>query len=51
MAISNSDKLVRIRDISTGKCISKINTGEFCTGMAFSANNKHFITTTIDGSI
>ena len=51
IASCHRDGSIRIRDYSTGHLISKVNCGDFITGIVFSQNNKNLIAATTDGCI
>ena len=45
MAVINNDKCLRIRDIQSNSVVGKINNITNPTGMIYTMNNKHMITT------
>lgn len=51
LAISSSDRYVRLRDNVSGRMLTKLFCGGVVTSMVFTSNNKNLITTTLDGCI
>jgi len=40
MAVSGQDKVVRVREVSSGNIVARVNVGDTITGITFSYNNK-----------
>ncbi|KAL4477105.1 hypothetical protein ABPG72_015418 [Tetrahymena utriculariae] len=51
IASFNQDKVIRIRDCQTMSVVSKALVGDAVTGMGFTINNSHLITSTSEGLI
>lgn len=51
MAVSGQDKIVRVREVSSGNIVARANVGDTITGITFSYNNKLLITATNEGCI
>ncbi|KAL4430471.1 hypothetical protein ABPG74_013321 [Tetrahymena malaccensis] len=51
IASFNQDKVIRIRDCQTMAVVSKALVGDTVTGMGFTINNSHLITSTSEGLI
>ena len=41
IAASNSDKMLKVLDVSNGACISKVKTEDYISGLTFSHDNKY----------
>ena len=51
VAVSNSDKVVRIRDFASGNIVAKASCGDITTSLCFAMNSKQLITVTAKGCI
>lgn len=51
IAVSNNDKIVRIRDFNTGNLVAKVTCGDIITSLAFTQNSKYLITASSKGCI
>ena len=49
VAVSNSDKVVRIRDFASGNIVAKASCGDITTSLCFAMNSKQLITVTAKG--
>ena len=51
IAVSNNDKVVRIRDFNTGNMVARVSCGDIITSLAFTQNSKYLITASSKGCI